>query len=102
MFDELINGATRSSDKASFVCGVSADAGENVGEPGLRINVVELGGPDERVHVGGPLRPALRSSEHPRFPAKAKPRRARSAALLVKADAAIVEETGKGGQRVGM
>jgi hypothetical protein len=39
------------------------DPGENVGEPGLRIDVVELGGPDEGVHQGCAVGPALRSGE---------------------------------------
>ena len=37
------------------------DAGEDVGEPGLRIDVVEFCGLDERVHNGGPLGTTLRS-----------------------------------------
>ena len=35
------------------------DPGENVGEPSLRIDVIELCGLDERVHQGRPFRPAL-------------------------------------------
>jgi hypothetical protein len=41
------------------------DAGEDVGEAGLRVNVIELGGLDERVHEGGSLCPALRSRKQP-------------------------------------
>ena len=35
------------------------DAVEDVGEPGLRIDVVELRGADERVHDSGPHAPAV-------------------------------------------
>ena len=44
-----------------FVC----DAGENVGEAGLRIDVVEFGGLDQRVHDDGSLGSALRTGEQP-------------------------------------
>ena len=37
--------------------------GENVCEPRLWIDIVELGGLDERVHEGGALGAALRSGE---------------------------------------
>jgi hypothetical protein len=39
------------------------DSSEDVGEPGLRIDVIELRCVDERVHEGGPLGAALRSGE---------------------------------------
>jgi hypothetical protein len=35
------------------------DAGEDVGEPSLRLDVVEPGGPDQRVHHGGALAAAI-------------------------------------------
>ena len=35
------------------------DSGEDVGEPSLRVDGVEFGGLDERVHEGGPFGPAL-------------------------------------------
>jgi hypothetical protein len=31
------------------------DAAEHVGEPGLRIDVIQLGGLDQREHRGGPF-----------------------------------------------
>jgi hypothetical protein len=39
------------------------DAGEDIGEPSLRVNVVELRCVDERVHEGSALGAALRSGE---------------------------------------
>ena len=43
------------------------DAIEDVGEPGLRVDVVELCGADERVHDSGPHAAAIRPGEEPRF-----------------------------------
>ena len=39
------------------------DAGEDISEPSLRVDVVELRRVDERVHEGGALGAALRSGE---------------------------------------
>lgn len=39
--------------------GVLAYAGEDVGEPGLRIDVVELGGDDQAIHERSPLPAAV-------------------------------------------
>jgi len=41
------------------------DAGEEVGEPSLRVDVVELGGLDQRVEDGGALATAIRAAEKP-------------------------------------
>lgn len=35
--------------------GVVGDAGQDIGEPGLRIDIVELGGDDQALHEGSPL-----------------------------------------------
>ena len=42
------------------------DAGENVGEPSLRIDVVELGGDDEGIHRRGAHAAAVGAAEQPR------------------------------------
>ena len=42
------------------------DAGENIGEPSLRIDVVGLGGDDERVHRCGAHAAAVGAAEQPR------------------------------------
>lgn len=60
------------------------DAHEDVGEPGLRVDVVEFSGADEAVDDGGPLGAAVRSGEEPGFAAEASPLRLRSAALFVR------------------
>lgn len=41
------------------------DAGEHVGEPGLRVDIVEAGGLDQRVKDGGALTAAVRAAEQP-------------------------------------
>jgi len=53
-----------------FVDLVLGDAAEEVGEPGLGVNVVELGGFDQGVGDGGGLAAALRADEEPVFAAQ--------------------------------
>ena len=43
--------------------GMTGDAGEDVGQPGLGIDVVELGGDDEAVHEGGTVAAAIGAGE---------------------------------------
>jgi hypothetical protein len=72
------------------------DAGENVGEPGLRVDAVELGGLDERIHHSGTVRPALRPGEQPRFPAEREAAQRPLGRVVRQADATILEESGEG------
>ena len=53
------------------------------GEPGLRIDLVQLGGLNERIHEGSAFASPLRSGEQPAIRARASPPYARSAALSV-------------------
>ena len=48
-----------------LVDAVIVDAGEHVGKPGLRIDVVEPRGLDQRVHHRGPLAAAIGAGEQP-------------------------------------
>ena len=48
--------------------GMVCDASQDIGEPGLRINIVHLGGNDQAVHHRGPLAAAIRTAEQPRLP----------------------------------
>ena len=41
------------------------DALEHIGQPGLRVDLIELGGPDQRVEDGGALAAAIRATEQP-------------------------------------
>ena len=42
-------------------------AGEDVGQPSLRIDIVHFCGDDQRIHDRSPLSAAIRSGEQPRF-----------------------------------
>ena len=46
--------------------GMICDAGEHVGEPRLRVDVVELGRGDQGLHRGGALATAIGAGEQPR------------------------------------
>jgi hypothetical protein len=46
------------------------DARQNIGQPGLRIDVVHLGGDDQAVYGGGSLTAAVGAREQPRFSAQ--------------------------------
>ena len=47
---------------------MAGDTGEDVGQPGLGIDVVELSGDDEAVHEGGTVAAAIGAGEQPSFP----------------------------------
>ncbi len=49
---------------------------EDVGEPGLRINVVKLGGAHQAVDEGGPPGPAAQADQEPGFAAQRQPSQA--------------------------
>ena len=40
-------------------CGVVVDPAQHVGEPGVRVGVVQLGGDDERLHGRGAVAAAV-------------------------------------------
>ena len=62
------------------------DAGEDIGEPGLGVDVVELGGADEGVHRRGALAAAVGAGEQPRFSAQSQgPERALSGIVPISA-----------------
>ena len=46
------------------------DAFEDVGKPGLRVEIVELGRSDQRVHGCGASAATIRAAEQPRFSAE--------------------------------
>jgi hypothetical protein len=51
---------------------VIGDAGQHVGEPGLRIDVVELCGDDQAVEEGGTLAAAIGAGEQPGLSAESQ------------------------------
>ena len=73
------------------------DAGEHVGEPGLRIDVVELGGLDQRVDRRGALAAAIGAGEQPVLAAQGDAAQRALGGVVGQADAAVIEEAGEGG-----
>jgi hypothetical protein len=51
-----------------FLDGMLGDASQDIGEPGLRINVIHFGRDDQAVHHRRPLAAAVRAAEQPRLP----------------------------------
>ena len=47
--------------------GMAGDTGEDIREPGLRVDVIHLGRGDEAIHGGGALTATVRTAEQPRF-----------------------------------
>ena len=71
------------------------DAGEDVGEPGLGVDVVELGGADQRVHRRCSLAAAIGAREQPGLASETeRPERALGG-VIGETDAAVVEEAGE-------
>ena len=50
-----------------FVNGMLGNTSENIGKPGLRINIVHFGGDDEAVHESRSLSAVVGAAEEPRF-----------------------------------
>ena len=71
------------------------DAGEHVGEPGLRVDVVQFRSGDERRHDGGTIGAAVGPGEEPGFPAECKAAQAALRSIVRQADATVVEEAGE-------
>ena len=71
------------------------DAAEDIGEPGLRVDVVELGGADEGVHRRRPRAAAVGAGEQPRLSAQGNPSERPFGGIVREADAAVVEEAGE-------
>jgi hypothetical protein len=62
--------------------GMSGDAWEDVGQPGLRVYFTHLGGDDQAMHGRGALSAAVKSAERHDFLPRAMPLSPLSAALL--------------------
>jgi len=71
------------------------DAAEHIGEPGLRIDIVELGGADERVHRRGAGAAAVRAGEQPTASSEGDTPERPLGRVIGQADAAVVEEAGE-------
>ena len=95
--------AASSTAAARRACdGMLGDAGEHVGEPGLRVDVVHLRRDDQAVHGGGALAAAIGAGEQPRLPSKGNTAQARSAALFDRQTRPSSRKRVKAGQRLSM
>jgi len=75
-------------------CRMVGDASEHVGEPGLRIDAIELGGGDQGVDRRCPLATAVGADEQPRAAPECNPAQRPLGGVIAQADAAVVEKSG--------
>src|SRR4051794_26885655 len=71
------------------------DASEHIGQPCLRIDVVELGRHDQRGHGRRPVSAALGTGEEPRLSPQRKSSKSTLGCIVREADPAIFDEAGK-------
>src|SRR3954451_12902775 len=74
---------------------MSCGTGEDVGEPGLRIDAIHFGCDDETVHGCGALSAAIGPAEQPRFSTQGDTPQASFGGVVREADAPVREEYGK-------
>src|SRR5690242_17722233 len=75
------------------------DPAEHVGEPGLRIDAIKLGGLDQREHRRGTLAAAIGAGEQPGLAADRNAAQCPLGGVVRQADPAVVEKAGNGGVR---
>jgi len=75
--------------------GMLGNARKDVGEPCLRIDVVELGGYDQSRHDRGTLGTAIGSGEQPGLAAEGKAAQGSFSCVVGQADPAVVDEAGE-------
>ena len=71
---------------------VIGDARQHVGQPGLRVDVVELGRLNQRQDDGGTFAAAIRSREQPRLSSECDASQRAFSGVVAEADASIVQE----------
>jgi hypothetical protein len=76
--------------------GMGCDAAQNIGEPGVRIDGVELAGDDQAVHGGGALAAAVTSAEELGLAAERYPPERPLCGVVGEADPAVVQEAREG------
>jgi hypothetical protein len=79
-------------------CGMIGQAGEHVGEPSMRIDIVELGGLDQRINRGGASTAFVRAGEGPVVATNRDAAQSSLGGIVGHAQAAVVEEAGERGQ----
>ncbi len=73
-----------------------SDTGEDVGQPSLGIDVVQLGRDDEAVEDGGALAAAIGAGEQPGLSSQSQAAQRPLGSVVRQADPAVVEEAGEG------
>src|SRR5579871_433728 len=76
---------------------MGGDAGENIREPGLRIDAIHLGGDDQAVHGSSSPSAAIRSAEQPGLPTKSNASQSSLGGIVGETDAPVLEEEGEAG-----
>jgi hypothetical protein len=72
--------------------GMVGDMREDVGDRGLRIDIVQPGGDDDAVHNGDAPAAAARTAEQPRFSVKSDTEHRALGRVVRETDASVVEE----------
>jgi hypothetical protein len=67
-------------------------ASEHIGEPGLRVDVVEFRRHDQRGHDGGAVGAAFGAGKEPRLASQGKSAQCTFGRIVSEADAAVVDE----------
>src|SRR2546423_2993525 len=76
---------------------VIVDAGEHVSEPRLRIDTVELGGLDRRVHDRGTLAAAVGAGKQPRLATERNAAQLALGGIVAQANPSILKKAREGG-----
>ncbi len=79
-----------------LVGGMFGDAGQDVGEPGLRIDIVELGRDDQAVHTRRPLAAAIGAAEQTGLAVQGDAAQSAFSRVVRQADPAILKQAGEG------
>jgi hypothetical protein len=74
------------------------DERQNVGQPGMRIDVVELAGDDQTVEQRRALAAAIRTGEQPSLAAERQAAQGPLRSVVGEADPTVLEEAKKEGQ----
>src|SRR4051812_7308128 len=93
----LMEGPVPGHQLFELVGGMPGDAGEDVGQPSLGIDVVKLCGDDETVQDGGTLAAAIGAGEQPGLAAQGQAAQGPFGGVVRQADPPVGEEARKGG-----
>ena len=72
------------------------NSSQHIGQPRLRIDIVEATGLDQRIDDGGALPAAIRAAEWPRLPAQRHTAQRTFGSVVGQANSAVSEEPGEG------